>query len=139
MLGAGDSAGPLEGVEGSATAATINEATGRPCVAAYSASNIVPVVATLRKTYGPAQEIVIVADHDAHGVGKKFADEAASKHGATVILPPIEGMDANDYAQAGHDLGALLNQAAPSGLLEKLGVIWGDELGDDYEAPNELI
>ena len=120
MLGAVDNAGPLYVVEGFATAATINEATGRPCVAAYSASNIVPVVATLRKTYGPAQEIVIVADHDAHGVGKKFADEAASKHGATVILPPIEGMDANDYAQAGHDLSALLNQAAPSGLLEKL-------------------
>ena len=139
MLGAVDNAGPLYVVEGFATAATINEATGRPCVAAYSASNIVPVVATLRKTYGPAQEIVIVADHDAHGVGKKFADEAAAKHGATVILPPISGMDANDYAQAGHDLWALLNQAAPSGLLEKLGVIWGDELGDDYEAPNELI
>ena len=110
MLGAVDNAGPLYVVEGFATAATINEATGRPCVAAYSASNIVPVVATLRKEYGPAQEIVIVADHDAHGVGKKFADEAASKHGATVILPPIEGMDANDYAQAGHDLSALLNQ-----------------------------
>jgi putative DNA primase/helicase len=110
MLGAVDSAGPLYVVEGFATAATINEATGMPCVAAYSASNIVPVVATLRKEYGPAPEIVIVADHDAHGVGKKFADEAAAKHGATVILPPIEGMDANDYAQAGHDLSALLNQ-----------------------------
>lgn len=139
MLGAVDSAGPLYVVEGFATAATINEATGMPCVAAYSASNIVPVVATLRKAYGAGQEIVIVADHDAHGVGKKFADEAAAKHGATVILPPIDGMDANDYAQAGHDLSALLNQAAPSGLLEKLGVIFGDELGDDYEAPNELI
>ena len=139
MLGAVDNAGPLYVVEGFATAATINEATGRPCVAAYSASNIVPVVAALRKEYGAGQEIVIVADHDAHGVGKKFADEAAAKHGATVILPPIEGMDANDYAQAGHDLSALLNQSAPSGLLEKLGVIFGDELGDDYEAPNELI
>lgn len=56
MLGAVDNAGALYVVEGFATAATINEATGRPCVAAYSASNIVPVVATLRKEYGPAEK-----------------------------------------------------------------------------------
>jgi putative DNA primase/helicase len=36
--------------EGFATAATIHEATSRPCVVAYSASNLVPVTASSEKS-----------------------------------------------------------------------------------------
>ena len=108
LLGTLDAPGTLYVAEGFATSATIHEATGRPCVAAYSASNIVPVVAMFRERMGPTQDIVIVADHDTGGVGQKYADQAAAKYGARVILPPIPGMDANDYRAAGHDLGALL-------------------------------
>lgn len=139
MVGTMDDPGPLYVAEGFATAATIHEATGRPCVVAYSASSLVPVVASLRDLYGTGQDIVIVADHDQHGVGQKYADQASAKYGARVVMPPVEGMDANDFKQAGHDLLGLLAQPTGSAVLEKLKVVFGDQLGEDYEAPDELV
>jgi phage/plasmid primase-like uncharacterized protein len=93
--------------EGFATAATIREATGKPVVIAYSASNLVPVTEIMRKRYGVTQDIVIVADNDASGVGQRYAEQASAKYGARVVMPPESG-DANDYVQAGHDLLGLL-------------------------------
>lgn len=93
--------------EGFATAATIHEVTHQPCVASYSASNLVPVVEMLRSKFGPNVDIVVVADNDKSGVGARYAEQACAKHGARYILPPDEG-DANDYAAAGHDLLELL-------------------------------
>ena len=90
--------------EGFATAATIHEVTNAAVFVAYSASNLVPVAGILREQYN---DLVIVADNDASGVGQRYAEQAAAKYGARVIIPPING-DANDYAQAGHDLSALL-------------------------------
>ena len=107
MVGTLDEPGTIYIAEGFATAATIHEATNRPCVVAYSASNIVPVLGTIRERYGPSQEVVIVADNDASGTGQKYAEQACAKHGARLIVPPLIG-DANDYAQAGHDLKILL-------------------------------
>ncbi|HSG21028.1 MAG TPA: AAA family ATPase, partial [Burkholderiaceae bacterium] len=117
----------------------MHETTGRPCVATYSASSLVPVTGSLREMFGIGQDIVIVADHDKHGVGQKYADQASAKFGARVIIPPIEGMDANDYAQAGHDLSALLVQSTGQDVIDKLQVVFGDQLGSDYEAPDELV
>lgn len=108
MVGTMDEPGTLFVAEGFATAAAIHETTGRPCVVSYSASNLVPVTGALREMYGATQCIVIVADHDASGVGQRYAEQASAKFGAHVVIPPIEGMDANDYAQAGHDLAGLL-------------------------------
>lgn len=139
MVGTMDEPGTLYVAEGFATAATIHETTGRPCVVSYSASSIVPVTASLREMYGSSQDIVIVADHDNHGVGQKYADQASAKHGARVVMPPIEGMDANDYAQAGNDLAALLIQQTGTAVIDKLQVVFGDQLGNDYEAPDELV
>jgi phage/plasmid primase-like uncharacterized protein len=93
--------------EGFATAATIREATGKPVVVAYSASNLVPVTEIMRRKYGVTQDIVIVADNDASGVGQRYAEQASAKHGARVVMPPTAG-DANDYVQAGNDLLTLL-------------------------------
>ena len=93
--------------EGFATSATIHEVTGKPCYAAYSASNIPLVAGMLRERYGNQQDIIVIADHDKSGVGQKYADQASAKHGTRTIIPPIEG-DANDYAQEGYDLLALL-------------------------------
>lgn len=107
MVGSLDEPGTLFVAEGFATAATIYEATSRPCVVAYSASNLVPVTGTLREMYGATQNIVIVADHDQSGVGQRYAEQASAKYGARMVMPPILG-DANDYAQAGHDLAGLL-------------------------------
>lgn len=139
MLGTMDEPGTLFVAEGFATAATIHETTGRPCVVSYSASSIVPVTGSLREMYGSSQDIVIVADHDKHGVGQKYADQASAKYGVRVVMPPIEGMDANDYAQAGHDLTGLLMQQTGSAVIDKLKVVFGDQLGSDYEAPDELV
>lgn len=93
--------------EGFATAATIRQATGKPVVVAYSASNLVPVTEIMRRKYGVTQDIVIVADNDASGVGLRYAEQASAKYGARVVMPPQQG-DANDYVQDGHDLLALL-------------------------------
>ena len=139
MIGSLDEPGPLYVAEGFATAATIYETTSRPCVVAYSASSLVPVTASLREMYGATQDIVIVADHDKHGVGQRYADQASAKFGARVIIPPIEGMDANDYVQAGHNLSALLIQQTGTSVMDKLQVVFGDQLGSDYEAPDELV
>lgn len=105
ILGTLDEPGTIYIAEGFATAATIHEVTGRPCVVAYSASNLIPVTESIVKT---GQKVIIVADNDKSGVGQRHAEQACAKYGATYIMPPIEG-DANDYAQAGHDLALLLN------------------------------
>ena len=99
--------GPIFVAEGFATAATVHEVSGRPCVVAYSANNLPIVVGQLRETYGQTQDIVIVADNDVSGVGRNKADEASAKYGGRIVMPPIEG-DANDYYQSGGDLSALL-------------------------------
>ena len=111
MIGTADEPGSIYIAEGFATAATIHEATHRPVVVAYSASNLVPVTGSMREMYGQAQDIVIVADNDASGVGQRYAEQASAKHGARMVMPPILG-DANDYAQAGGDLRDLLMPAA---------------------------
>ena len=107
QIGTMDEPGTLYVAEGFATAATIHETTHRPVAVAYSASNLVPVTGTLREMYGIAQDIVIVADHDQSGVGQRYAEQASAKFGARMVMPPTLG-DANDYAQAGHDLAGLL-------------------------------
>jgi len=108
MIGTMDDPGVLYVAEGFATAATVHETTGRPCVVAYSAGNLPPVVESLRRKHGQQQQIVIVADNDKSGTGQMYADQAAAKYGARVVMPPIVGMDANDYLREGHDLRALL-------------------------------
>ena len=89
---------------------------GRPCIVAYSASNLVPVAGEIRERFGATQEIIVVADNDASGTGQKYADQASAKHGARVVTPPVQG-DANDYVQAGHDLAALLTPQSDDWLM----------------------
>ncbi len=121
QVGTTDEPGTIYIAEGFATAATIHEVSGRPCVVAFSASNLVPVCGTIREHFGAAQDLVIVADHDKSGTGQKYADQASAKYGARVVIPPIEG-DANDYVQAGHDLAALLTPQ-PDDWLESANVL----------------
>ena len=123
--------------EGFATAATIAETMHAPTVAAFSASNIVPVVEILRRKYSTHQ-IIIAADNDKSGTGMTYATQASAKYGAQVILIPIEGMDANDYKQAGHDLQALLGQPENAGI-KALDIISSDDLSSDYMAPDEIV
>ena len=110
------SPGPIFVAEGYATAATIYEVSGRPCVIAYSANNLPAIVGQLREAHGQAQEIVIVADNDESGVGRNKADEASAKHGGRIVMPPTEG-DANDYQRTGGDLAGLLFPPADDWLI----------------------
>lgn len=102
--------------EGFATAATIFENTNQHTIIAYSASNLVPVTKIIREKFGAMQDIVIVADNDASGVGQKYADQASAKYGARVIMPPDLG-DANDYLLNGGNLSALLNPPSVEWLM----------------------
>lgn len=113
MVGSLDTAGSIYVAEGFATAVTVHEATGRPCIVAYSASNLVPVTGSWRDRMGALQDIVVVADNDKSGTGQKYADQCAAKYGARIIMPPEEG-DVNDYAAAGGDVALLLAPQAPA-------------------------
>lgn len=93
--------------EGFATAATIHEITGAMVYVAFSASNLVPVTQHVTTKHKGAS-VIIVADNDESGVGKAYAEQAIAKFGGSVVVPPMPGMDANDFHQAGHDLLALL-------------------------------
>ena len=108
--------GPIFVAEGYATAATVHEISGRPCVISYSANNLPTIVGQLREAHGQTQELVIVADNDASGVGRNKADEASAKYGGRIVMPPSEG-DANDYLAGGGDLAALLFPAADDWLI----------------------
>lgn len=114
-VGSMDDADTLYIAEGFATAATIAETTGKPCAVAYSASNLVPVTGILKAAH-PTLDICIVADHDASGVGQRYAEQASAKYGVRMTTPPVPG-DANDYVQAGHDLALLLKPIVPTDYL----------------------
>ena len=116
MLGTLDQPGVLYIAEGFATAATIHQATNRPCIVAYSAGNLVPVTGSLREQM-PDQDLFIVADHDKSGIGQKYAEQACAKYGARMVVIPTLGDDANDYAQAGNDLMLLLTPPAEDWLV----------------------
>lgn len=94
--------------EGFATAASIHEATGEAVCIAYTAGNLSGVVRIMRERLGAHRDIHIVADNDKSKTGEREAQKAAEQWGARWTLVPVEGQDANDYAQAGHDLLALL-------------------------------
>jgi phage/plasmid primase-like uncharacterized protein len=116
VIGTTDEAGPIFIAEGFATAATIHEATGRPCAVAYSASNLPAVAESLRAAHGAAQDLVVVADQDASGTGQRYAELASAKAGARFVMPPAMG-DANDFVLAGGDLVALLMPPVESWLV----------------------
>ena len=116
QLGTTDEPSTIYLAEGFATAATIHQVTGKPVVVAYSASNLVPVLAALRVRLGATQDIVIVADNDKSGVGQRYAEQACAKHGARLVMPPELG-DANDYVQAGGDLALLLEPVQTDWLI----------------------
>lgn len=110
MVGTTDDATTVYIAEGFATAATIHETMGQPCVVAYSASGLVPAAGMVRERF-PKLEAVVVADNDTNGVGQMHADQAAAKYGVRVVtIPQIDGQptDANDYRATGLDLSVIL-------------------------------
>ncbi|MBR5675926.1 MAG: PriCT-2 domain-containing protein, partial [Neisseriaceae bacterium] len=76
--------------EGFATAASIVQATGKPCIMAIDAGNL-PIVAENLKTFVSNNNVPVVfcTDKDADGKGEKYAKQAAAILGkqAKVITP----------------------------------------------------
>jgi len=79
--------------EGWATAATVHEATGKPCVFALNAGNILSVIDNLQQAK-PDAELVIAGDND--DAGRKECERAFSELGVEYILPDMEGWDYSD-------------------------------------------
>jgi phage/plasmid primase-like uncharacterized protein len=120
VIGSTDNSDHIYLAEGFATAATIHEATGRPCVVAFSAHNLGPVAALVHKKL-PNLPLTIVADNDRGGQGESHATQAAAETGARWVMPPKDdpdaSVDANDFVQAGGDLKALLEPQGDGWLI----------------------
>ena len=94
--------------EGYATAASLFEATGRPCAAAFDAGNLRHVAQALREHYGQGVALVLCADNDGEteartgkNPGRLAAETAARLVGGVVALPDApEGVNAdfNDWS-----------------------------------------
>jgi putative DNA primase/helicase len=89
--------------EGFATAASIHECTGHAVAVAFDCGNLTPVGAALRAKF-PDDVFIFCADNDISGIGLEKAQAAAAECKGIVTMPPVEGMDFNDYhAQFGAD------------------------------------
>ncbi len=83
--------------EGVATAFTVHEDTGFRVYIAFTANNLLAVGQAIRK-HLPHARIIFTGDNDKSGVGLEKATEAAEAINGLVCMPPIVGMDFNDYA-----------------------------------------
>lgn len=88
--------------EGYATAASIHAATGYRVWVCFDCGNLLDVAETVRDLH-PDARIVICGDNDGpdkqgRRAGPEKAREAAAAVGGFVALPPVEGMDFNDWA-----------------------------------------
>ncbi|NRA14966.1 MAG: toprim domain-containing protein [Oceanospirillaceae bacterium] len=82
--------------EGWATAATVHEMTGEPCVCAVDCGNLEPAIATLKDWLTPIWEFCIAADNDwetAGNPGLTKALLAAAKHRTDLWYPPFTDAD----------------------------------------------
>lgn len=75
--------------EGYATAASIQQATGKPVIIAFNAGNMVTVAGRLAKTLPEQVPVVIAVDNDAYQTGIKKAQQAAAFFNgrATAVQP----------------------------------------------------
>lgn len=86
--------------EGCATGASLNEHTDLFTVVALDAGNLKPVAQVWRKLR-PDAEIIVCGDNDSHGKGQKAAHLAALSVGGLLMIPPVTGMDFNDWLNSG--------------------------------------
>lgn len=95
----GDKSDTVLIAEGLATASTLHQETGNRVYIAFTANNLLAVAKTVRK-HRPTASIVLCADNDKtkNNPGVTKATEAASAVNGLISIPPICGMDFNDYA-----------------------------------------
>lgn len=124
-------------VEGYATGSTVREKTGMTVVIAYALNNLETVYLSLKHK---AQEWVLIADNDKSQAGQKEGKRLEEKHGLKMVLPGVEGQDANDFVNDGGDLLAILPKIkAPLSILDKLEVEFASDLPSEPAVPDEII
>ena len=106
-------------VEGFATGASVNEATGSTVFIAFSASSI-PKVAKILHDHG--KDVTIVADNDP--AGREWAEKAEGCH---IVTVPMEGFDANDFQNETGNLREIL----PDLSIESKMLLADDILNED--------
>lgn len=89
--------------EGYATAASLHEATGNQVFIAFDAGNL-SNVARIVRAKNPTADIIIAGDNDLSNTGQNAARLAALAVNGKYIIPPIAGMDWNDYLTSGGTL-----------------------------------
>lgn len=82
--------------EGFATGVSLHEDQGHFVACAMDSGNLEPVAKVIRRLF-PKAQIIICGDNDLNGAGQDAAMKAAIACGGSFIIPPIEGMDFNDY------------------------------------------
>ena len=85
--------------EGFATAGSIHQATGKPVIVAFNATNMVTVSERLANTLPPNIPVTIAVDNDASQTGIKKAQQAAAAFGgrATAIQPEFTMTQIQQY------------------------------------------
>ena len=103
--------------EGYSTAKTLNEATGLPTAAAFSANNLANVAHAVQQAYTSAT-VFVAGDNDVandRNVGRIKATEAAQAVGSRAIFPKIPaGKKGSDF----NDLGKISGSAAVRSQVE---------------------
>lgn len=84
--------------EGFATAATVHQETGLRVYVCFMAGNLSAVGQVIRK-HLLKEKLIFCADNDLSGIGLEKATQAAQSVDGLVCIPPLQGMDFNDYAR----------------------------------------
>ncbi|NVZ11367.1 toprim domain-containing protein [Allochromatium humboldtianum] len=90
-----EAAGAILIAEGFATAATLHQETGKPCVVAFNANNLLPVARAVRRL-NPRADLIVCGDEDQWtpgNPGRTKARAAALDVGAKVLMPDFSGFD----------------------------------------------
>lgn len=127
--------------EGWATAASVYEASGVPCVFALSANNMCDVIGAL-KLAKPFAKITIAGDND--DAGHKAVEACKATHDVEAYFPPA-GMDFNDlWVAQGKDavvrfLTTVQAPADASGVIRDLKIETSDDFLSDLEPLEYLV
>jgi hypothetical protein len=108
--------------EGYATAASVFEATGHTTYVAFDAGNLASV-AVMAREHHPGADLVVIADNDhpapnSDNPGLEAAAKAADACRGRYVCPPDVGTDANDYANAGGSIQALIQPPSSDWLVQ---------------------
>ncbi|NRO99513.1 toprim domain-containing protein [Paraburkholderia sp. NMBU_R16] len=98
VLGEPRNGAPLIACEGWATGCSLHEATGYTTVVCFNGGNLAPVVQSLSSRY-PDSRLIIAADLDESGAGKRYADDALAVVPRAVAIYPdfADGRNAGDF------------------------------------------